>query len=88
MSKQSKAREEQGYKHEGPRCGTCKHFDSEFVPIKWMVERNDEFVNAGRPAPYDMTLPCNQKEGNLRCSIGGFAVKKMGYCNRYEDENE
>ena len=87
MSKQSKAREEQGYKHEWPRCGTCRRFTSDSVPIKWMVERNDEFVNAGRPAPYDLTLPANQKEGNLRCSIGGFAVKKMGYCNRYEDEN-
>lgn len=85
MSKQSKAREEQGYRHEGPRCGTCRHFTSDSVPIKWMVERNDEFVNVGRLAPYDLTLSCNQKESNLRCGIGGFAVKKNAHCQRWEE---
>lgn len=85
MSKQSQAREEQSYRHEGPRCGTCRHFTSDSVPIKWMVECNDEFVNAGRPAPYDLTLSCNQKEGNLRCGVGGFAVKKNAHCQRWEE---
>lgn len=88
MSKQSEAREEQGYKHKGPRCGTCRHFTSDSIPIPWMVKMNDEFVNAGRPVPYDLTLPANQNERNLRCMIGGFAVKKNGHCKRYEDENE
>lgn len=88
MSKQSQAREEQGYRHEAPRCGNCRRFTSDSLPIPWMVRMNDEFVSAGRPAPYDMTLPENLKEGNLRCGIGGFAVKKTAYCNRWEDENE
>lgn len=87
MSKQSEAREQQGYRQEGPRCGNCRRFTSDSTPIKWMVERNNECVNAGRPAPYDLTLAANLKESNLRCSIGGFAVKKHGYCNQWEDEN-
>jgi hypothetical protein len=24
------------------------------------------------------------KETNIRCSLGGFKVSKMAYCNRYE----
>lgn len=87
MSKQSQAREAQGYRHEGPRCGNCRRFTSDSVPIPWMVETNAKFVEQGKPAPYDMTLPANTREGNLRCQIGDFAIKKNAYCTQWEDEN-
>lgn len=88
MSKQSEAKEGQGYSHEGPRCGNCRRFLSDSVPVKWMVEENDKRVEKGLTPFYDLTLPEHTKEANLRCGIGGFAVKKMGYCKRWEDENE
>ena len=25
----------------------------------------------------------NKKESNLRCGLGGFAVKKMAFCNEW-----
>lgn len=88
MSKQSEAREKQGYKHEGPRCGTCFYFTSDSVPVKWMVEANELRTAAGQTPHYDLTLPVNRKETNLRCQIGGFAVKKNACCNHYRSEEE
>ena len=28
--------------------------------------------------------PSYQRETNMRCGLGGFAVKKMGTCNQFE----
>ncbi len=89
MSKKSQAREAQNYRLEGPRCGNCYHFLSDSVPIKWMVESNDQHFNAGGRFPlYDLTTPANQKETNLRCQIGEFAVKKNACCDQWKDVNE
>jgi hypothetical protein len=40
-----------------------------------------------RSQPY---LPHNEYwlENNLRCTIGGFAVKKMATCDKFEVKNE
>lgn len=84
MSKQAQARKDQGYTHENPRCGTCRHFTSESLPIKWMVDMNNNEIAAGRRPYYDMDLPEHRKEGNLRCGIGKFAVKKNAYCLKWE----
>lgn len=86
MSKQAKAKEEQGYKASGPNCGNCRHFTSEMVPIKWMVERNAELARKGQGPGRDLSLPANQKETNMRCVIGGFATKKTAYCSRWEEK--
>ena len=80
MSKQSQAKKEQGYRQTGPSCGNCDHFQSEQVPIKWMLEENARNERLGLPTYYDMKLPANNKESNLRCSIGDFSIKKMAYC--------
>jgi len=60
MSKQSKAKEEQGYVDKAvPNvCGNCSHYRKEFVPLPGV-----------RP---DII--------KYQCGIGGFAVKKMGWC--------
>jgi len=71
MSQQSKAKERQGY---DPRpmpqvCGNCRYFRFE-----------------------EETLPNGFGFGgtwtrvyNLRCAIGGFAVKKMATCNEWKE---
>ena len=71
MSKQSEAKMKQGYVAKAvPRiCSTCKQFTFDHVQM-------------APPSIY-------RKEGwwvdkNLRCSIGGFAVKKTGTCDLYE----
>ncbi len=84
MSKQSEAKQAQGYSPHGPTCGQCQHFQSDFVPFPWMVKRNAERIADGMTPQYDLTLPQHQREANLRCGIGGFAVKKAAYCKRYE----
>ena len=67
MSKQSKAKEEQGYEAKPifNMCSNCKHFKSEMIT---------EQTSFG-----DYT-----KETNIHCSLGGFAVKKQGTCNKHE----
>jgi hypothetical protein len=65
MSKQSDAKEAQGYTRDPLNCSTCKHFTSEIEQVH----------------SYGHTY---SKETNLRCGIGGFAVKKMDRCNRWE----
>ena len=62
MSKQSVAKETQGYVAEfiPPTCQHCVHFKLDIV-----------FIPACKPY---------NKEKNLRCTLGGFAVKKRGSC--------
>lgn len=90
MSKaeQTRAKEYQGYVKSGPSCGNCRHFLSDFVPIKWVVELNEEFAAKGRPPAYDVTLPANTVEKNMRCGIGGFPVKKTAYRNHWERKEQ
>lgn len=88
MSKQSEAKKAQGYRINAPRCGNCRHFLSDTAPIEWMVRMNDEQVSNGRAAAYDLDLPQNRREVNLRCGIGKFAVKKTAHCLHWEGGNE
>lgn len=87
MSKIKKAKEEQGYidKVEPAVCGNCAHFQSEKTPSKWLVDRNQQAAAKGEPAPYPQhVLDANASERNLRCGIGGFAVKKTGSCRSHQ----
>ncbi len=61
-------------------CSNCKNFASEMVLAPWMVERNNsgEGVYFENDAKY--TVEKHGIEKNLRCTVGGFAVKKMGSC--------
>ncbi|EHJ49554.1 Myb-related protein B (B-Myb)-like protein [Solidesulfovibrio carbinoliphilus subsp. oakridgensis] len=68
MSKQSEAKEQQGYEPK-PRpatCRTCAHYKSD------ITEEKGAFGGTW------------VKETNCRCSIGGFAVKKAARCKLHE----
>jgi len=68
MSNQSKAKEKQGYVPKmTPKA--CMHCASFRLDIGYTD-----------PETYGKSYP---KEMNLHCSIGGFAVKKMGTCNEW-----
>ena len=69
MSKQSEAKEKQGYNQKAARrvCSTCGHFKSDM--------KNQLGYN-GEPSGYMV-------EKNLKCGLGGFAVKKMALCNEW-----
>ena len=73
MSRQSEAKEAQGYvaKAIPQTCVNCCHFESEMVKreSRWMDTKWNE-------------------EKNLRCGIGRFAVKKMGTCNEWAGKVE
>ena len=70
MSKQSKAKDNQGY-IEGPipkTCATCVSLAMDRLPVVgW----------DGKPNGY-------MKETNVRCAIGGFAVRKTATCNEWK----
>lgn len=74
MSKQSEAKRAQGYvaKAIPQTCGNCAHFQFERVN-----------VNADRPQYEEYW-----EDKNLRCGIGGFAVKKMGTCDEWVGNKE
>lgn len=71
MSKQSDAKQQQGYTPKAipQTCMNCKHFMFDTVqtvaPTEW------------RPDGW-------HEDKNLRCLLGGFAVKKMATCNKFE----
>lgn len=62
MSKQSDAKESQGYTRTPASCGSCECFTSEKTKTDWgyMIEKN------------------------MRCTKGGFAVKKTATCNEFK----
>lgn len=66
MSKQSEAKQAQGYEERPviPICANCTHCAS-------VVADSDDLWS------------WNIKK-ELRCGIGGFAVKEIGTCNLYE----
>ncbi|QEL64739.1 hypothetical protein OTERR_12630 [Oryzomicrobium terrae] len=72
MSKQSEAKKDQGYTAKLlNNCGNCRQFESETITPAWAKGDPDYEKNYAR-------------EGNMRCGIGGFAVKKMGSCNEFK----
>lgn len=78
MSKQSEARDKQGYVAKAiPQiCGNCAHYRCDMELPPWMQEENKL-----KPGTWgDNYL----QEQNKRCGLGGFAVKKMGNCKAWE----
>lgn len=67
MSKQSEAKERQGYvaKVIPVVCSNCKHYHSV------VTKREGMFGGV------------YNDESEKRCGLGGFAVKKMGCCNEH-----
>jgi hypothetical protein len=71
MSKQGEAKIRQGYDQKPiPRtCGNCANFRSEFT----------------EPVPECNKVGVYREEKNMRCCLGGFAVKKKGTCREYDE---
>lgn len=86
-SKQLKAKAEQGYRTEPQNCGNCAHKTSEVKLPEWMIKRNEERAadaEAGRSSyGREYTVERDGIERNVRCGIGGFAVKKTATCNSW-----
>ena len=72
MSRQSKAREKQGYAPKAVPlvCANCIHFDSVRTAVTSFF--GDPYVS----------------ESLLRCALGDFSVKKMGTCNEWAGEGQ
>lgn len=66
MSKQSKAKENQGYSQGGMKCSNCSMFSSEIVQK-------------------ETSYGTREQEKNLRCAVGGFAIKKNACCTLWDE---
>ena len=67
MSEQKTAKDDQRYREQPDTCANCGHFQSDMV--------DDSYTDwMGNPVEFF-------RETNLRCSIGGFAVKKTATCD-------
>lgn len=82
MSAQSIAKAAQGYepKPVSSTCGNCERFKSDRVLPAWRERQNQHVKSLGRKALWGDQ---NTVEKNLRCTLGGFAVKKMGTCREF-----
>jgi len=71
MSRQSDAKNKQGYQAKPTPhiCSTCKHF---------------QFDRVQTQAPSTWNPNGYFEDKNLRCGMGGFAVKKTAACNEWE----
>lgn len=81
MSKQSEAKERQGYEAKPVQrvCGTCKYFKSDKEFPAWMRDgKHDHYLSDDG----------YMQETNKRCGIGGFAVKKTATCRGWRGANE
>ena len=79
MSKQAEAKAAQGYEAKPvPRsCATCTNLKLNRRLPDWMVAAKKDW--SGKP----YTVESHGVDKDLRCGIGGFAVKKTGVCNAY-----
>lgn len=75
-TKQAKAKQEQGYTAEGPKCGNCKHRQFDMVLPAWMAEHNRLGV--------EQYGDKYKQPKNQRCGISGFAIKVQGWCVKHE----
>lgn len=74
MSKQSDAKKEQNYREVPDTCANCGHYESQ------MIEKTYDAWH-GKHAWHGKQTWTEEKE--KRCTIGGFAVKKMATCDRH-----
>jgi len=83
VSKQSEAKERQQYtpKLIPNTCGNCAHFACDIALPDWM-----ERQNSVKPGRWD--IADYGQEGNKRCTLGGFAVKKAGSCAEWAGAQE
>jgi len=81
QSEQAEAKLAQGYQDKPNTCATCVHRTFEMVLPAWMVEINRLAVASGKAPEYGDQY---KSPKNVRCGIGGFAVKAMAFCRKHE----
>lgn len=84
MSKQSEAKAAQGYepKPVPQTCANCGHFKFDLKLSTWAERAKEAGENHWREnRPYSVEL--DGVETNLRCTLGGFAVKKTATCKAF-----
>lgn len=86
MSKVSDEKTKRGYREKPDTCANCEYLDSEIMLPAWMAERNKRDLEQGRWPSYDIEKHGVEKK--LRCSSGGFAVKKMATCDYHKRKEE
>ena len=79
MSTIADKKREQNYQPKGPTCAGCNNLKSEKVLPAWMREQNESLAKIKKADRW--TLAEHGIEKNIRCGIGGFAVKKQGCCD-------
>ena len=79
MSKQSEAKAAQQYceKPVLPTCANCKHLMQDFFYFKGSVRIEGKNPNTEKGSTY--------YSENVRCGVGGFAVKKTATCAIMDD---
>ena len=82
MTTVAEIKKQQGYSNTPLCCGSCRHYTSVMAVPKWMLVENASAIKSGRPEPFPFSSFATE-EKNRRCTIGGFAVKKMGHCKRW-----
>lgn len=80
MSKQSDAKEAQGYIEKANCCATCESLTFDLKMPAWMIGVNDRKALRDESPVYDDSYALQK---NLRCGLGGFKAKKMGVCNKF-----
>ena len=80
MSKQSEAKEKQNYcaKPVPQTCANCKHLTQNFFHY------DEKYVRIEGKNPSTEKYARSTYSDNLRCGIGGFAVKKTATCDFME----
>ena len=69
--KVSEIKKRQGVRKEGPKCGNCIHFSSEFVEYMSAYGGNSLYV----------------KEYNKRCKLGEFFIGRSAWCVNHKFKN-
>jgi hypothetical protein len=78
MSKQSEAKQSQGYRTDPQNCGNCKNRQCDKALPDWMRRENERSV---RPV---WSVESYGQESKQRCGLGGFAIRKTATCTRWE----
>ncbi len=62
-------------------CMHCTHYSCDVGLQKWALNENALRIASGRQEKY--IIIGYGVETNHRCTLGGFAVKKMATCNKF-----
>lgn len=85
-SPQAAAKAAQDYQDKpvAPTCANCAHLKLKRGLLAWMERYNAKGKKPWGGEHDRYTVEIHGVEKDLRCGIGGFAVKKMATCSKFE----